>query len=54
MTYTELLSKWRFAPLGDPLFQDESGVYFSARMREMRTQTSDADKVAASKTVGWE
>lgn len=53
MTYYELLSKWRHAPLGDPLLQGESGDYFAARIKEVRANISDADKVAASKSVGW-
>lgn len=53
MSYTTMLHKWRFAPLGDPLFQDESGDYFAARMKEVRAQISDGEHVAASKAIGW-
>lgn len=53
MTYTEMLGKWRFAPLGDELFADESGEYFGYRMFSLK----DADPgaaVAASKAIGWD
>lgn len=52
MTYDELLSRWRFAAIGDPLFQGESGEYFAKRMAEARK--FGVDTVAASKRVGWE
>ena len=31
-----LLSKWRFAPSGDPWFQGETGQYWGKRMNELR------------------
>lgn len=52
MSYTELLAKWRFAPIGDRLFQDESGAYFSDRMFALRDAKPEA-AVAASKSIGW-
>jgi len=51
MSYTQLLSAWRFAPVGSPWFQGETGDYWGKRMRELRDQ--GADHVAASKTIGW-
>ena len=48
----ELLRRWRFAPIGDPWFQDETGDYWGKRMAELRDQ-SPGDWVAASKHVGW-
>lgn len=53
MSYTELLSKWRFAPVGDPLFQGESGEYFASRLGAMRHE-DEGGHVAASKAIGWE
>lgn len=52
MSYKELLRRWRFAPLGDPWFQGETGDYWSQRMRELREK--GADHVGASKKIGWE
>lgn len=53
LDYEQLLSRWRFAPSGDPWFQGETGHYWSKRMAEKR----DADPggaVQASKNIGWE
>ena len=51
LTYHELLSRWRFAPEGDPWFQSETGNYWGERIRELREQ--GADYVSASKTIEW-
>jgi len=51
MSYTQLLSRWRFAPIGDPWFQGETGKYWGERMAELRDQ--GADHVGASKALGW-
>ena len=53
-TYTELLRKLRFSPIGDPYFQGEMGDYFLARMRAMREEPGgDEAHVMASKAIGW-
>lgn len=52
-TYIQLLDKWRFAPVGDPLFQGETGIYYKQVMVEKRRQELDGG-VSASKVVGWE
>ena len=51
MSYTALLSGWRFAPVGDPWFEGKTGDYWSKRMKELREQ--GADHVGASKSIGW-
>ena len=51
LSYEEMLRRWRFAPVGDPIFQGEAGDYFAARMAELRAQGSD--HVGASKRIGW-
>lgn len=51
MNYETLLSGWRFAPVGSPWFQGETGDYWGKRMRELREQ--GADHVGASKKIGW-
>ena len=51
LSYGALLSRWRFAPIGDPWFQDETGKYWGERMAELRAQ--GADHVGASKAIGW-
>lgn len=50
-SYEQLLEKWRFAPLGDPMFQGDTGAYFSAVMAEKR---NNCNHVQASKNIGWE
>lgn len=49
-TYEELLYRWRFAAIGDPLFQGETGDYYAKVMAEKK-QT--ANHVQASKNIGW-
>lgn len=39
-SYSELLSRWRFAPLGDRWFQGETGDYWAKRMKELREKGS--------------
>lgn len=51
-SYEQLLGSWRFAPLGDPWFQDETGEYWGKRMAELREK--GADHVGASKRLGWD
>ena len=51
-SYEELLSHWRFAAVGDPWFQGETGQYWSARMKGLRD--GGADHTGASKRIGWE
>lgn len=53
-SYESLLSKWRFAAVGDPFFQGEVGQYYSAAMARKRDEVGPGAAVAASKSVGWE
>lgn len=52
-SYEELLRKWRFAPIGDPMFIDETGEYYYDVMREKKNQLSHEEAVQASKNIGW-
>jgi hypothetical protein len=52
MNYGQLLSHWRFASVGDPWFQGETGDYWAKRMKELRE--NGADHVGESKRIGWE
>lgn len=52
-SYSQLLSRWRFAPVGSPWFQGEIGDYFAKVMREKRKHISDAEHSGISKTLGW-
>jgi hypothetical protein len=51
-TYETLLYKWRFARLGDPLMQGDTGDYYAKVMAQKR-DADPADAVRASKSVGW-
>lgn len=51
LSYEQLLSRWRFAPTGDPWFQDPTGRYWGEHMAKLRDQDPGA-AVAASKRIG--
>jgi len=50
LSYEGLLQHWRFAAIGDPWFQGETGEYWGTRMREL---SATVDHVAVSKRIGW-
>ena len=52
-SYEELLRKWRFATIGSPWFQGETGDYFSKVMSRKKAEISDAEAVRVSKEIGW-
>jgi hypothetical protein len=52
LSYESLLSKWRFAPVGDKWFEGDTGTYWGDRMKEIRAK-DNAVHVAASKSIGW-
>ena len=52
-SYKSLLSKWRFAPSGDPLLSGEAGDYFAARMKELKEKMDPAEHTRISKAIGW-
>lgn len=55
LSYEELLYNWRFAPAGDPWFQDKTGKYLGERMKELRNEPGGQERhVSASKSIGCE
>ena len=50
LDYQELLSQWRFSPIGNSWFQGETGIYWGKRIQELRKYV---DHVATSKKIGW-
>jgi len=44
MTQYELCQKWRFAPIGDPLLQRDTGDYFSKALKEKGGFTPEISK----------
>jgi len=53
MDYESMLRKWRFAPVGDSMFEGETGDYFQGIMLKKKAEIGDEAAVAASKRVGW-
>lgn len=53
MSYTELLSSWRHAPVGSPYFQGEVGEHYTKVMARKKEEIGNAGHVAASKEIGW-
>ena len=49
-SHYELLSRWRFAPVGDEMFQGDSGVYWGLRMDEKKAE-DPGQAVANSKAL---
>jgi len=50
-SYEGLLAKWRYAAVGDPWFQGETGEYWGERMAKLRSE-DPGGAVAASKRIG--
>lgn len=50
--YESLLSKWRFAPSGDPFFQGVVGKHYSKAIADKRDE-DHGEAVRASKQLGW-
>jgi hypothetical protein len=55
MFYIEMLRLWRFAPLGDPLFNNsEESNYFCEVMKTKRNLIDDSTYSNISKQIGWQ
>ena len=53
-TYEQLLRKWRFAKVGDPMFRDDTGDYYAKARARKKEEVGPEAAVAASKRIGWE
>jgi hypothetical protein len=53
MDYQSMLYLWRFAKVGDPIFQGEEGIYFGKVMAQKRDALPDGEAAEISKQVGW-
>jgi hypothetical protein len=51
-SYAQLLSKWRFEPIGSPWFAGEVGKYFADKISAKRNAGPD-EAIRASKSLGW-
>lgn len=54
MSYKEMLRRWRYSLIGDPMFQGEVGFYFASQMNEKRDKLSHAEQVQTSKDIDEE
>ncbi len=44
LTQEEMARKWRYAPVGDPMFQGTAGRYFERRFKELGGFTPEISK----------
>ena len=52
-SYEQLLSRWRFAPVGDLMFQGEIGDYYTEVMKKKGEEVGNEERVRVSKNIGW-
>jgi len=52
--YEILLRKWRYAPVGDTMFQGDLGDYYAKVMSEKKAALDVSEQVSTSKRVGWD
>ena len=50
-SYEQLLRHYRYAPVGSPYFQGETGEHYKKVMAERKRQESNPSQV--SKNIGW-
>ena len=53
-SYEELLRRWRFAPMDDPMFRMDTGEYYRVIMNKRGSELDACERVAISKRVGWD
>ena len=53
LSYEQLLSRWRFAPLGDRWFQGETGDYWGNAMNKKKEEIGQDEAISISKSIGW-
>lgn len=52
-SFEGLLRRWRNAPVGDRMFQGDTGDYYRDVMAKRRAEVGPGAAVAASKAIGW-
>ena len=52
-SYEELLRRWRSSPVGDEIFQGDTGDYFGSVIDRRKQEVGHEEAVATSKGVGW-
>lgn len=53
LSYEQLLSRWRFAPMGNCWLQGETGDYWSSAMNKKKKEIGQTEAVSISKNIGW-
>ena len=53
-SYQQLLSRWRFAPVGSPWFRGAVGEYYSEIMAKRKAELEPGEHAATSKRIGWD
>ena len=53
-SYVDLLRKLRHAPIGDPIFNGDVGVYFMEVFRKRKIEVGVVTAMEANKEVGWD
>ncbi len=53
MDYYALLTLWRFASTGDPIFQGEAGEYYAKVIAQKRNALPEGEASEISKAIGW-
>ena len=52
-SYEALLNKWRFAPVGEAMFQGATGDYYRKVLEQKKAALPPGEAVRASKSIGW-
>jgi len=52
LSYEQLLSQWRFASMGSPWFQGETGDYWGSAMNTKKKEIGKNEAVQVSKDIG--
>jgi len=50
-SYRQLLERWRYASVGDPMFQGDSGDYYAKVMAEQKCLVGQEEHVSISKSI---
>lgn len=50
LSYKDMLKRWRFGAIGDPIFQGESGNFW---VQQMEIKRNFVDHAGISKELGW-
>ena len=53
LSYEQLLTQWRFAPMGNRWFQGETGNYWGSAMNKKKEEIGQNEAVSISKSIGW-